>query len=66
MCARIRSISAVVELEPFRELHEQHDAHVADLARRPVLADDEALDDLGQLLDLPVDLRGADAHAARD
>ena len=35
-----------------------------DLAGRPVLADDEALDDFGQLLDLAIDLRRADAHAA--
>ena len=36
--------SAVVEREPVAQAHEQHDAHVADLAGRPVLADHEALD----------------------
>ena len=56
----------LVEHDAVLQAHEQHHAHVADLAGRPVLADDEALDDLGQLLDLPIDLRGADAHAARD
>ena len=39
---------------------EQHDALVV----VPVLADDEALDDLVELLDLAIDLGGADAHAA--
>ena len=40
---------------------EQHDALVA----LPLLPDHERLDDLVELLDLPVDLRRADAHAAR-
>ena len=53
----------VVEREALAQLHEQHDAHVA--PSPPVLADHEALDHLVELLDLPVDLRGADAHAAR-
>ena len=52
-----------VQHHPVLELHEQHDAHVADLSGWPILADDEALDDLRQLLDLAVDFSGADPHA---
>src|SRR5258708_26278212 len=52
----------VVERQPVAEPNEQDDAHVADLARRPILADDDALDDFVELLDLAVDLRGADAY----
>jgi hypothetical protein len=43
-----------------RKPHEQHDAHVA----VEILADAQRLDDLRHLLDLVVDLGGADAHAA--
>src|SRR2546426_8647278 len=50
----------IVERAIFAQLDEQHDPHVA----RPVLPDHQRLDDLLQLLDLAVDLRGADAHAA--
>ena len=53
-----------IEREAVLQAHEQDHAHVAHLARRPILADDEAFDDLGQLLDLAIDLRRADAHAA--
>src|SRR6266581_3413499 len=55
----------VIEREPLAELHEQHHAHVADLPRGPGLADGERLHHLVQLLHLPVNLGGADAHAAR-
>jgi hypothetical protein len=55
----------VVEHEPLAQLHEQHHAHVVGVLRRPVLADHDRFDHLGQLLDLAVDLGGADAHAAR-
>ena len=55
----------LVEHEAILQAHEQDHADVSDLAGRPVLPDDETLDDLGQLLDLAVDLRGADAHASR-
>src|SRR5882762_4456668 len=55
----------VFESKSLTELHEQHHAHVADLAWRPGLADHERLDHLLQLLDLAVDLGRSDAHAAR-
>ena len=55
-CVRER----IVERETFAQLDEQHDPHVA----RPVLPDHQRLDDLVELLDLAVDLGGADAHAA--
>src|SRR5205085_7828522 len=48
-----------IEGEPLAQLHEQHDTLVA----VPLLADHEALDDVGQLLDLAVDLRGPDRNA---
>ena len=57
-CAVSRS---VVERARPRQPHEQHDAHVA----VAVLADAERLGDLRHLLDLVVDLRRADPHAAR-
>ena len=50
----------VVELRAGAQAHEEDDAHVV----VPVLADGERLEHLGDLLDLAVDLRGADAHAA--
>src|SRR5437899_1019741 len=53
-----------VERNAVLKLYEQHDAHVAHFARWPVLTDHEALDNLGQLLHLPIDFGGADAHAA--
>src|SRR5262249_4662113 len=54
----------LVELAALAELDEQHDAHVADLPRRPGLADDDRLDDFVELLALAVDLGGSDAHTA--
>src|SRR4051812_42475619 len=51
----------VVHAEAVTQLDEEHDAHVA----LPVLADDERLDHLLELLDLAVDLRRADPDAAR-
>src|SRR6185437_2194095 len=47
------------------EAHEQHDAHVVRAVVRHGLADDDALDDLGKLLDLPIDLRRPDPNSAR-
>src|SRR5215831_5933331 len=55
----------LVEIDSVAQAHEEDHANIAQLARRPVLTDDEALDHLVELLDLAVDLRGADAHAAR-
>ena len=49
----------VVEPAALGEAHEQHDARVA----VPLLPDGDGLEHLGQLLDLAVDLGGADAHA---
>ena len=46
---------------PWLQLHEQHDAHIALSQSWPI---DDALEHLRQLLDLAVDLRRADAHAA--
>ena len=58
---RIRpSRSRLSSEQPVAQPDEQHDALVA----VPLLADDQALDDLGELLDLAVDLGRADAHAA--
>ena len=51
----------VIELQAFAQTHEQHDAHIATCTRRPVLADDDGLDDLRQTLDLTVDFSRADA-----
>ena len=53
--------SVGVERYARRQAHEQHDAHII----VPVLADADRLDDLRQLLDLVVDLGGADPYAAR-
>ena len=53
-------VERVVECDAVAQPHEQHDAHVA----LPFLADGERLEHLGDLLDLPIDLRRADAHAA--
>src|SRR5688572_11376859 len=49
-----------VERKPLLQLDEEHDANVA----LPILTDDERLDDLVQAFHLPIDLGGADAHAA--
>src|SRR5262245_2553278 len=49
----------LVERRPVAELHEQHDA----LVPLPLLADHEAFDHVGNLFDLTIDLRGADANA---
>src|SRR5688572_15473023 len=51
----------VVERKTFAQPHEQHDAYVA----LPVLTYREAFHDLVEALDLPVDLRSADANPAR-
>ena len=45
--------------------HEQDDAHVGRAIQHDVLADHEALEHLGYLLHLPVDLGGANPDAAR-
>src|SRR5439155_20200291 len=50
----------IVERAAFAQLDEEHNPYVA----RPVLPDHQRLDDLVELLDLAVDLGGADAHAA--
>ncbi len=60
MRRRIRASSSGVELHAVAESYEEHDPFIA----IPVLPDHEALDDLFELLDLPVDLRRADANAA--
>ena len=60
MRRRIRSSSRVVETDAVAQPDEQHDPFVA----LPLLADDQALDDLVELLDLPIDLGRADADAA--
>src|SRR5450631_844083 len=54
----------VVEHESVAQPHEQHHADVADFPWRPILPDDDALRHLVELLDLPVDLGGADADTA--
>ena len=51
----------VVQRHSVAQPDEQHDADVV----VPVLTDHQAFDHFVQLLDLSVDLRGADAHAAR-
>ena len=61
MVSRILFFSASSSAHAGLQPHEQHDAHVA----VPVLPDGERFDDLVQALDGRVDLRGADAHAAR-
>ena len=61
MRRRIRSPRLGVEADALAQAHEQHHARVA----LPLLADREALEHLVDRLDLPVDLGGADAHAAR-
>src|SRR6185503_4339856 len=64
--ARLDAIGElVVERSALLQLHEQDDADVTHFAGRPVLADDDAFDDLGHLLDLAIDLGRPDAHAAR-
>ena len=62
---RMRSSSAASSAKPGAQLDEQHHARVARLLRRPQLADRDRFLDLVDLLDLAVDLGGADAHAAR-
>ena len=52
----------IVEVNVFAKLHEQHDANIA----FPALADDDRLDDIGNLFDRAVDLGGADANPTRD
>ena len=59
-CADALFEHRVVERDARAQPHEQHDAHVV----VPILADADRLDDLRHLLDLVVDLRRADAHAA--
>src|SRR6266536_1945016 len=54
-----------VEDDAVAQPDEQHHTHVAHLAWRPILADDDALHDLVELLDLAVNLGRSDAHAAR-
>ena len=56
----MRSCSPGVRVVALFETHEEHDPLVA----VPLLPDDQALEDLGHLLDLPIDLRRADADAA--
>ena len=51
-----------VERDAVAQADEQHHTYVAHLARRPILADDDALDDLVELFDLAVNLGRADAH----
>src|SRR5687768_10324783 len=53
----------VVERDTFAQPDEQDDAHVPIVAVDHVLADDQAFDDLRQLLDLSIDLGRPDAHA---
>src|ERR1700681_969218 len=50
----------VVQLRARPKPQEKDDAHIA----RPVLSDRKRLDDFRDLLDLSIDLGGADAHAA--
>ena len=50
----------LVERQAVAQAHEQHDAHVA----LPLLRDRDRLGDFLDLLDLAIDLGGADAHAA--
>src|SRR5438552_4904425 len=54
----------LVERDAVAQADEQHHTYVAHLARRPILADDDALDDLVELFDLAVNLGRADAHTA--
>ncbi len=51
----------LVERDPVAQLDEQHDADVA----VPFLADGQRLEHVGNLLDLAIDFRRADAYAAR-
>jgi hypothetical protein len=54
-------LERLVERCALNERHEQHDAHIV----LPVLADADRLDHFGNLLDLRIDFRRADAHAGR-
>src|SRR4051812_46095944 len=53
------------QLLAVRQGNEQHNANVEARVRLLILPDDQTLDDLRQLFDLAIDLRGADANAAR-
>src|SRR5438552_4110601 len=55
----------LVEGDTVAQADEQHHAHIAHFARRPILTDDDALYDFLELLDLAVDFGGPDAHSAR-
>src|SRR5204863_505084 len=57
-------LELLVEREAGPELHEEHDARVFRVVRRPDLADRDRLFHLVDTLDDAIDLRGADAHAA--
>ena len=51
----------VIEPHAVAQPHEQHDAHVV----LPLLRDHDRLEHVVDLLHCTIDLRGADAHAAR-
>ena len=75
MTSLMRAREDVIQRLALRQPDEEHDFRVArrstsladPLAGRAAgtsCADDDALDDLGKLLDLAIDLRRPDAHAA--
>src|SRR5947199_9895362 len=53
----------LVQRESLTQTHEEDHSNIPDLAGRPVLADDDTFHHFVELLDLPVDFRGADTHA---
>src|SRR5258708_11150886 len=54
----------VIEHAVRGESHEEYDPQIRATLVGELLSDHQALDDLGKLLDLPIDLRRADSHAA--